>query len=297
MANPFTQPPAGRVLNPCENSDDLSLYLDLDNHEACMAQVRQESASFDPFQDGAAVLIHGKSGCGKRALANRVAHELRGQYNQAPQAALVIHLDSELGQLGLSMDAKFRTQCQLLCDKLSRGVLAEPEAKALAERVEDPVRFMDYLDALLAQHQLLIILAFARFELEAELDRTVQLWRRKRIVCIFSTAFDPVADRARDLYGSMSSAPIVLLRVGPLRLEDGWTFVNDRTSRLAADQRPSVDREVLDEYMGKRMENSDVSVRELFRTCRTVFASVLEDGRNEVTIKDFADFWMKFGRQ
>jgi hypothetical protein len=298
--NPFASPSSTRALCPWELPDDLDYYVEVDNYPKCLGRLQDELAYADPAEGGYAILVHGKSGCGKTAFANRAAYLLNEKFRVRFPNISVINLLGDETQLGVPIDSKVRTHCQLVSDALYRDKhIAEPEYKLLRERIEERALFTNTLDQLIKGGTTLLILLFPPIELEGELDAYVNLWRRRNVMGILSTSSPDVVSRTSSIYGPSSAKPVLRLEVGPLRAEDGWTFVEkrlDQAFKMGLQGFPGTTRGALEQYMKERMEGSEISIRELHRTCDAVFDHVGRGGRTEVEFTDFALYWTRFGR-
>lgn len=275
----------------------------MDNVEKSFSVLCEETDYLNPREAGHLFLVYGKAGCGKTSLINRSAEHLRQHYEARNLQATIVDLARDASQGGSPIERRLHVQAQLISEQLySTGVLREPEYEPFRERTEDEVIFANFLEAFLQRSpERILILLLPSVELRAELDAYQNVWRRRRTLALCETSVEEVFAHSRRVYGPSAARPITILEVGPLRPEDGWAFVSDRLRlaqfRNGGRMELTIDEEVLRGYMEARMlHNSEVSIRELLRTCRAVFDRVIKSGRTDVSLNDFAMHWMSVGR-
>jgi GTPase SAR1 family protein len=298
--NPFAQPGSASPLCPWEKAHHENFYADIDNSAKSFADFQDKIEHLDPSEVSYAVLVYGKAGCGKSALINRSAHWIRSQFQAQYPNIAVVNLAGEDAQIGVPVDRKLRTQAQLISEKLYAGrAIEKPEFEALKARVDEPAWFASSLQESLLKNHILTVLILPQIELRGELDAYQSTWRRRHLVCFYETTSDDVATHSVRSYGAASAKPTLRLDVGPLRPEDGWTFVAVRlkVAKNAAGSAtfPTITRDVIEDYM-KARSGSETSIRELHMTCYSVFELARKAKKQVISLNDFAMYWMQVGQ-
>lgn len=299
FTNPFASPSSAKPLSPWETAEHESFYADIDNSEKGFTDLQDQIEYLNPSEDSYAILVYGKAGCGKSALINRSVHWIRSHFQAKYPRIAIVNLAGEDAQIGVPVDRKLRTQAQLISEKLYAAGIPKPEYDALMGRVDEPALFTTSLQEILLENRIFAVLILPQIELKNELDAYQNSWRRRHLVCFYETSSDDVATHSARSYGAASAKPTLRLDVGPLRPEDGWTFVAVRL-KVAEDLArskiyPTVTREVVEEYM-KARSGSETSIRELHMTCHSVFERARKAKKEAINVNDFAMYWLQVGR-
>ncbi len=105
-----------------------------------------------------------------------------------------------------------------------------------------------------------------------------------------------LCESSYDILSGIGTNPpghLIRLDVGPLDVEDGWTFVRSRLEK-AAGECPITDAQTVSHFMEKRIaRHGMMSIDELHRTCVAVFEEAVRRLSPRVTLDDFQDYYLR----
>jgi hypothetical protein len=294
---------------PQRESDAALCPWDCVEHEEFYAPVDRTLVAFEQFDAtlagqraaaaGSAVLVHGMQGCGKTALIHRCVAAMKKVYASSSESLRIFDLSSEIHAGSASKD-KVRAVCQALVDLIEDDdLLTSDDVKTLCARAGEPTRAMTFLSNRLAGANAIVCVVLPSLELPVELDTYIGLLRTRLFFFLESPA-EAVEKHCLRNYGSAASRLVPTLTVGPLdREDDAWEFVSTRLNAFAAAHAgvaipvPHIEESTVREFMAVRIgSGARPTVLELERTCRAVFALVMEAGRQEVKFKDFGTYYI-----
>lgn len=299
--NPFSIPrrDSDAALCPWDCAEHEHFYAPVDRTLVAFRQFDAAVAGQRAAAAGSAVLVHGMQGCGKTALIHRCVAALKKAYESSAESLRIFDLSSEV-HAGSASEDRVRAVCQALIDLIEEDdLLVSADVKTLCARAGEPTRAMSFLSNRLASSNAIVCVVLPSVELPLELDTYIGLLRT-RLFFFFESPAQAVEQHCRRNYGSAASRPVPTLTVGPLeREDDAWEFVNTRLKAAAAAHAggagpvPHIEESTVREFMAARIgSGARPTVLELERTCRAVFALVMEAGRREVVFNDFGTYYI-----
>lgn len=306
MQNPFTIPGRsesdGRPLCPWSHNQHEHLYAPVDHAESAFLEFQRVlTADGDLATAGRMLLVTGQEGCGKSALVHRAAWwakaHIAAQAAAQPGApagtapAHIVDLTTEY-QPGEASAVRVQRVMRLMLDEARQlNVLAQAELDGLDKREDDLTRALPYLSKALSRHGVTLLVLLPPAEVP---DDIRQYAASARPHLFFFAESSYLSEPEPGL--SVNGKPLVHLTVGLLEEADGWAFVDDRLRRAqtAGIVTPTIDAATIGQFMRDRIKGrGKTTIRELQRTCESVFAAAIEAQRQAVAYQDFTQYYIE----
>lgn len=303
--NPFCVP--GRTLDqpgpltPWKEDKHTNYYAGVDHTEESYQEFANKLRTWNIVSNGAAVLVHGEDGCGKTSLIHRCASTVKDSLKQERRIEIV---DRSLERLdGQTVTSKCEDVVRAVLRHLRRtsGFLSANELEsvsALPSKAEesDLRRTMEEIaEAINASNGILVVIP-SKLELSIELQMYMSVFTRGSLVLLMETNQENIRQFVERWNVEPTNRNILNLGVGPLEVEQGWTFVESRIK--GASQKtslPEFDKTAVTKYMQTRSQHARVSIRELERVCLKVFEDAIKQSKQRIEYTDFADLWVRHG--
>jgi hypothetical protein len=296
MQNPFAVPGRSeadiRPLCPWQHGDHEHLYAPVDHTEAAFDAFRAAVAA-DPglVGDGRMVLVTGHEGCGKSALMHRAAWWTKAHLAASGTAVHIVDLMAEHGG-GESGEIRVEHVLRRMLDEARQlTVLTAEELAGLAER-EDKLRLvLPFLSSALARHSVGLLVLLPPAEVAADLHRYAA-HARGGILYFVESSYLAGPEPGFTVCGK----PVVHLQVGLLSEDDGWAFVHSRIDRAAAAGMvtPAIAEATISRFMRDRITGRGrTTIRELQRTCESVFSAAISAQSAQVEYGDFTQYYVQ----
>lgn len=269
-------------LRPWEYPQHSSYFVDIDNTEQAYHSFIDVASHWKIPFSGQSVVVAGHDGCGKTSLLNRCAAYLNTKFKDT----LIIPLNCRL--LGKTREQVASSVSSHLIDALCDvdGLLSEVDRKLLE------TRGLTAVSSLLKQRGRSMVLLLPPIEVY---DHLVELFDKipSRHTCMMIEFSNPsITEQCRKQHSISASRPVVLLEVGPLRLEDGWRFIEER--QKCPDTVPlSIERSAIDRFIQVRARGRfRVTVREFERLCHKLWLRH-KAATGPIGYEDLADVYME----
>ncbi|MEU8239471.1 hypothetical protein AB0C07_14615 [Actinoplanes missouriensis] len=233
-------------------------------------------------------VVIGDVGCGKTAFLHRCVSLLRDVLG--PDAVVL---------LNLSHEARFGVEARVQVDHVARRVVdlaasegnfSSQDQERLDRKAEDPHQMFPFLADLLhrsGQHGVVILPP-------VEVAETLRIYANLARPGLTFFVETSNIDLTREAHLLNTVARLSLHRLTPLRMSDGWRFIE---ARLGAQPAPiRIRREAAVEYMRTRIRGQgQISIRELELTCRHVYADAMARAASEIDFSDFQNYYIRRG--
>lgn len=244
------------------------------------------------IDEGRLVFVTGHDGCGKTSLVNRCAWWVQDQLTSEGFNGTIIDLTQEVGQ-NESVETRRRKVFERLVDELGRRKLIDAIAKAdlLAPREDPAYRGYPQLGDVLHENDVVIILLPPSGQLTDEIKDYARL-ARQRILFFAESSY--AQDMAGMSLSSLSTAPVIQLKVGWISQDDGWDFVTNRLQNYQGSSVPDIRADAVRGLMDN-WTNMSISMLEHFLW--QVFDRAIANSASNVTFNDIATYVIKFSSE
>lgn len=300
MTNHFTLSDAtfqsSKALCPWKDEDDEAYFADVDGTQNAFEHYAELAKRQVHLAGGSFHLVVGPEGCGKTSLINRCAahyREVNNSTSDQGRATIIIDVSKDV-PASVAVKQKPEEVWQIVMDELVEHVPILTTDQ-VGKITNDSLAFgssLRQLSRCLAKNGSSLAIILPQIELDKEVDAYFDLVKNN--VALFAECTDErVAEYCNRVYGSKSDVQAQVMRLKPLAVEDGKTFVANRLTRRTEDC-PSIEAEVVDQMMATRVgEGTSTNIRELHLVCEAVYEGVLKRGGNSVQYEDFSDLYLK----
>ncbi|MFG1607935.1 hypothetical protein [Actinoplanes sp. NPDC049265] len=233
-------------------------------------------------------VVVGDVGCGKSAFLHRCVSRLRN----AIGLETVVLFD-------LANETRFGVEARVQADHVARrvvdlaesdGTFAQQDQERLDRKAQDPHQTFPFLADLLnrtGRHGVVILPP-------VEVAETLRIYANLARPGLTFFVETSNVDLLREVPFLITAARLSLHRLNPLRIGDGWRFIQARLGPQPAQIR--IRRETAVEYMRTRIRGQgQISIRELELTCRHVYAEAAERASTEIDFSDFQSYYIRRG--
>lgn len=305
MINPFNIPDSNgsssRPLRPWQSKDHNELYAPVDHTEVSFRQFEEFLNNIDDIATfGGVVLVTGLPGCGKTSLVHRCVDLFSRKFSESLESGERSEiLDvAHSGLAGSDTDARIGAVLTAILDKLElRGVLALSEIEFVNKRKDTVATAFSALSDILQNNRLSLFIVLPKSELAVEISRYCQ-YSHSRIVFFCETSSEDTRLYFRDSVTATEGLRITL-EVGTLTVDDGWTFVSSRLSRLTneSSHQIAISEATMTQFMETRLGGSQgrTNILELHKTCFAVYEQAIKRNVNEIGYIDFLEYYTSEG--
>ena len=299
MTNHFTLSDAtfqsSKALCPWKDEGDEAYFADVDGTQKAFEEYADLAKRQVHFANGSFHITVGPEGCGKTSLINRCAAHFRGVNNSASdqeQATIIIDVSKDV-PASVAVRDKAEEVWQIVLDDLADHVptLTKVQVEAITKEGISFSSSLRQLSRCLATNGSSLAIILPSIEIDKEVDAYFDLVK-SNVALFAETTDERVAEYCSRVYGSKSDATAQVMRLKPLSVDDGRTFVANRLTGRT-DDCPNIDAKVIDQMMAMRVgKGTSTNIRELHLVCEAVYENVLQKGKNAVLYEDFSDLYL-----
>jgi hypothetical protein len=296
MQNPFAVPARSeadaRPLCPWQHVDHEHLYAPVDHTEAAFTEFKG-AVGEDPdlASGGRMVLITGHEGCGKSALMHRAAWWARDNLGLPAGQVHIVDLMADRSAGEASEVRVGYVMRRMLDEARQLTVLTAEELDGLDKREENPSLALPFLSRALLRHSVVLLVLLPPVEVPDDIRRYAT-YARPNVFFFAESSYVMEPEAGLTVGGK----PIIHLQVGLLSEADGWAFVHNRLARATAAgiPAPTIARATITQFMRDRIKGrGKTTIRELQRTCESVFSTVIKTQRPQVEYGDFTQYYIE----
>ncbi|WP_255950771.1 hypothetical protein [Streptomyces odontomachi] len=296
MQNPFAVPARSesdaRPLCPWQHGEHEHLYAPVDHTETAFMEF-QRALREDPDlkSGGRMVLITGHEGCGKSALIHRAAWWARGNLGLPAPDVHIVDLMADRSAGEASEVRVEHVMRRMLDEARQLTVCSTEELEGLDKREDKLSLALPYLSSALSRHSVALLVLLPPIEVPDDIRRYAR-YARPNVFFFAESSYIARPEAGLTVGGK----PIVHLEVDLLTEADGWTFVNNRLARATAAgiPAPTIEQATIAQFMRDRITGRGrTTIRELQRTCESVFSVAIKTQRPQVEYGDFTQYYIE----
>jgi energy-coupling factor transporter ATP-binding protein EcfA2 len=247
--NPFLVPRTGprsrQPLCPWRVPEHESYYVPVDGTESGFQEFGDALSDYESVERaGRLVLVYGESGCGKTSLINRCVSRLVDTL-PAGIAPIIVDL-TRVSSSTKTVPQRMREVCAELTAYLSDRELAEAPVPPPGPDTSLRTVYRRISEALRRLPAVLIVLLPPTGDSVGELAEYADLVQPRIVFFAESSEVEAVKKTLDGMHPTLRDE-LIVLQVGPLEPEDGWTLVRSRLDRLPPTARTrTVSRETME---------------------------------------------------
>lgn len=282
-----------KALCPWKTSSDSSYFANVDGTKRAFDEYVDLANQNVHRAGGSFHLAFGPEGCGKSSLLNRCVAYLKSVNDK--NSTIIVDVSNDI-HAAIPAAQKAEEAWLIIKDELAlhKPALTDQQINEINKEGTTFVSSIRRLQKYLEENGSSLVVILPQIELVQEFSSYFSLM--KDGVALFAeTTSSEIEQHCKHAYGSQSKTPVQIMKLSPLQVEDGRTFVSNRLSQRT-EKCPEISAEAIDQMMETRISGGiGASIRELHLVCEAVYQNMLDKEKTSANYADFSEHYVKNG--